>query len=164
MAGHGIVTSRRCTGYQAELSLAGDFGPLHVRGRADGYDASQNLIEEIKTHRGDLARMPANHRQLHWAQVHVYGHLLCSMRGLEEVNLALVYFDIGTQQETVLRETRSSAERAALLANQCTRFLAWAAQELAHRAARDAALSILRFPHPDFRPGQRQLAENIFKA
>jgi DNA excision repair protein ERCC-2 len=164
MAGHGIVTSRRGADYQAELSLSGDFGPLHVRGRADGYDAAHNLIEEIKTHRGDLARMPANHRQLHWAQLRVYGHLLCAARGLASVNLALVYFDIGTQQETVLRETRSSTELAALFADQCARFVAWAAQELAHRAARDAALAGLRFPHPAFRPGQRQLAENIYKA
>ena len=164
IAGHGVVTSRRGAGYQAELSLSGDFGPLHVRGRADGYDAGQNLIEEIKTHRGDLARMPANHRQLHWAQLRVYGHLLCASRGLAEVNLALVYFDIGTQHETVLRETRGSAELAALFADQCRRFTAWAAQELAHRAARDTALDALRFPHATFRPGQRELAENIFKA
>jgi Rad3-related DNA helicase len=164
IAGHGIVTSRRGGNYQAELSLSGDFGPLHVRGRADGYDSEKNLIEEIKTHRGELARMPANHRQLHWAQLRVYGHLLCAARALPEVNLALVYFDIGSQQETVLRETRSSTELAALFADQCTRFTAWAAQELAHRAARDAALTTLRFPHADFRPGQRQLAENIYKA
>jgi DNA excision repair protein ERCC-2 len=164
MAGHGIVTGRRGGSYQAELSLAGDFGPLHVRGRADGYDPDQNLIEEIKTHRGDLSRMPANHRQLHWAQVRVYGHLLCAARGIEAVNLALVYFDIGSQTETVLRETRTSAELATLFADQCSRFVAWAAQELDHRTARDAALTTLRFPHPDFRPGQRQLAENIFKA
>jgi len=164
IAGHGIVTRRRGDHYQAELSLSGDFGPLHVRGRADGYDSHQNLIEEIKTHRGDLARMPANHRQLHWAQLRVYGHLLCAARGLADVNLALVYFDIGSQQETVLRETRSSSDLAALFTDQCTRFVAWAEQELAHRTARDAALATLRFPHPDFRPGQRQLAENIFKA
>ena len=164
MAGHGIVTGRRGGNYQPELSLSGDYGPLHVRGRADGYDPDQNLIEEIKTHRGDLARMPANHRQLHWAQVRVYGHLLCAARGLADVNLALVYFDIGSQTETVLRETRSALDLAALFADQCTRFVAWAEQELQHRAVRDAALTTLRFPHPDFRPGQRQLAENIFKA
>ncbi len=164
MAGHGIVTGRRGGNYQAELSLAGDFGPLHVRGRADGYDPDQNLIEEIKTYRGDLARMPANHRELHWAQVRIYGHLLCAARGLDEVHLALVYFDIGSQTETVLRETRTASDLAALFADQCTRFVAWAGQELAHRAARDAALTTLRFPHPAFRPGQRQLAENIFKA
>ena len=164
IAGHSIVTSRRTGNYQAELSLSGDFGPLHVRGRADGYDADHNLIEEIKTHRGDLARMPDNHRHLHWAQLRVYGHLLCAARGLPEVHLALVYFDIGTQHETILRETRGSAELATMFAVQCTRFVAWAEQELAHRDARDSALQTLRFPHADFRPGQRELAETIFKA
>jgi Rad3-related DNA helicase len=164
IAGHGIVTSRRTGNYQVELSLSGEFGPLHVRGRADGYDADRNLIEEIKTHRGDLARMPDNHRQLHWAQLRVYGHLLCAARGLAEVNLALVYFDIGTQQETVMRETRKRQDLADMFATQCTRFIDWAEQELAHRAARDTALQALSFPHAEFRPGQRELAENIFKA
>jgi hypothetical protein len=39
-----------------------------------------------------------------------------------------------------------------------------ARQELAHRAARDAALATLAFPHPDFRHGQRPLAEAVYKA
>ena len=63
-----------------------------------------------------------------------------------------------------MRETRSNTELAALFDDQCSRFVAWAAQEVAHRAARDAALVTLRFPHPAFRPGQRDLAENIYKA
>ena len=164
MAGHTEVQGRRGPGYQTEVSLTGSFGALTVRGRADGYDPQQNLLEEIKTHRGDLARMPANHRHLHWAQVRVYGHLLCQQLGLAEVNLALVYFDIGKQSETVLRETRSAAALAALFAEQCGRFIAWAEQEVAHRQARDAALRTLAFPHPAFRPGQRDLAQTIFRA
>ncbi|QJE02867.1 ATP-dependent DNA helicase [Massilia forsythiae] len=163
--GHAVVAERRSGGgYRTELPLEGEFGTLHVRGRADGYDPEQNLIEEVKTHRGRFDAIPDNHRHLHWAQVRVYGHLLCRQLGLDRVNLALVYFDIGSQHETVLRETRSSEELAALFADQCTRFLAWAEQELAHRTARDAALGALRFPHADFRPGQRQLAEAIFRA
>jgi DNA excision repair protein ERCC-2 len=52
-----------------------------VRGRADGYDPqAQSQLEEIKTHRGDLARQPANHRHLHWAQAKVYGWLFCEQR------------------------------------------------------------------------------------
>src|SRR6185312_10811590 len=115
--------------------------PLHVRGRADGYDPAKNLIEEVKTYRGQFARIPDNHRRLAWAQLRVYGHLLCEQLGLDDVNLALVYFDIGSQQETVLRETRARTELAALFDDQCRRFVAWAEQELAHRAARDAALT-----------------------
>jgi DNA excision repair protein ERCC-2 len=164
MAGHATVTARRGPHYQAELSLAGDHGLLQVRGRADGYDPEQNLLEEIKTYRGRIASIPDNHRHLHWAQLRAYGHLLCAQRGLAQVNLALVYFDIGTGEETVLRETQSAEALAALFADQCRRFVAWAGQELAHRAARDAALTELRFPHTAFRPGQRQLAEGVFKA
>ena len=162
--GHALVTARRGAGYRTEVSLSGDYGPLHVRGRADGYDPDQNLVEEIKTYRGDLASMPDNHRHLHWAQVRVYGHLLCQQTGMKEVNLALVYFDIGRQTETVLRETQSAEALAAIFAQLCERFVAWAQQEMAHRAARDEALATLQFPYPDFRPGQRDLAETIFKA
>lgn len=164
IAGHAVVTGRRGASYQSEVSLSGTHGDLLVRGRADGYDPEQNLIEEIKTHRGDLSRMPDNHRHLHWAQVRVYGHLLCEKLGLEQINLALVYFDIGRETETVLRETQSAQALAAIFADQCQRFAEWAARESAHRSARDAALSALQFPHPQFRPGQRDLAETIFKA
>ena len=164
IAGHSVVTGRRGPSYQTELSLSGDHGPLHVRGRADGYDPGQNLIEEIKTYRGELASIPGNHRHLHWAQVRVYGHLLCQQLQMKEVNLALVYFDIGKQTETVLRETQTAEALAAMFEQLCGRFVAWAQQELAHRGARDEALGTLQFPYPDFRPGQRDLAEAIFKA
>jgi DNA excision repair protein ERCC-2 len=164
MAGHALVASRRAAGYQSEVTLSGQHGTLLVRGRADGYDPAHNLLEEIKTHRGDLASMPDNHRHLHWAQLRVYGHLLCQKLGLAQVHLALVYFDIGKQTETVLRETRDAAALATIFAEQCNRFVAWAEQEMAHRAARDASLAALPFPHAGFRPGQRDLAETIFKA
>jgi len=164
IAGHAVVTARRGEGYRTEVSLSGDYGLLQVRGRADGYDPGQNLIEEIKTYRGQLSSMPDNHRHLHWAQVRVYGHLLCAELGLESVHLALVYYEIGSGHETSLRETSSAAELKALFEDGCRRFSAWAEQELRHREARDAALAALRFPHAAFRPGQRQLAETVFKA
>ena len=164
VAGHGVVTGRRGAGYETEVSLSGRHGPLLVRGRADGYDPQQNLLEEIKTYRGRLDGMPERHRHLHWAQLRIYGHLLCRQRGLERVELALVYFDIGRQSETLLRESADAADLAAHFARLCDRFVAWAASEVAHRQARDRALTALRFPHPSFRPGQRHLSETIYKA
>ena len=164
IAGHAVVQGRRGGNYRTEVSLSGDWGDLHVRGRADGYDPDQNLVEEIKTHRGKFSAIPDNHRHLHWAQVRVYGHLLCRELGLAQVNLALVYYDIGSGHETVLRETRDAAELAALFAELCERFSSWAAQEGAHRAARDLGLATMRFPHAEFRPGQRELAENVYRA
>jgi DNA excision repair protein ERCC-2 len=164
IAGHAAVTARRTSGYQTEVSLSGEFKHLLVRGRADGYDPDRNQLEEIKTFRGDLGAMPDNHRQLHWAQVRIYGWLLCQKLGLSEVHLALVYYDIGNQKETVLSELWSADALRQYFEDQCERFLAWAEQELAHRAARDQALTSLGFPHAAFRPGQRQLAEAVYKA
>jgi DNA excision repair protein ERCC-2 len=163
VAGHGVVTKRRGAGYQAEIALAGQHRHLQVRGRADGFDPATNQLEEIKTHRGDLARQPANHRALHWAQLRLYGWLLCAERGLAEVKLALVYFDIASQQETVLTETACADSLRQHFEAQCNCFLDWAAQELAHRAARDAALTTLAFPHAAFRAGQRELAKAVYQ-
>jgi DNA excision repair protein ERCC-2 len=164
VVGQSVVVARRGPGYQSELSLSGEFENLSVRGRADGYDADANRLEEMKAFRGDLNAMPDNRRHLHWAQVKVYGALLCNELQLREVNLALVYFDVGNQEETVLTELFSSADLQAFFQDQCRRFAAWAAQEQAHRIARDEGLRALKFPHAEFRTGQRPLSEAVFKA
>lgn len=164
IAGHAAVTARRPEGYQTEVTLTGIHGPLRVRGRADGYDPAANQIEEIKTYRGKLDAMPANHRHLHWAQARVYGWLLCRKLGLTEIRVALVYFDIASQKETVFVETHSAEALRVHFVDQCERFIAWAAQEIAHRGARDAALTALAFPHPSFRPGQRELAAAVYRS
>lgn len=164
IAGHGVVASRRGEHYRTEVSLSGDYQELHVRGRADGYDPDLNQLEEIKTYRGDLNLMPDNHRQLHWAQVKIYGCLLCRELNLGEVRLALVYFDIVTQKETCLGEAFAAADLELFFERQCRLFLGWAEREIAHRTARDRALVSLRFPHADFRAGQRPLAEAVYKS
>lgn len=164
IAGHGVVAARRGLGYEAEVSLCGDYQNLHVRGRADGYDSIRNQLEEVKTYRGDLALMPANHRRLHWAQVKLYGALLCRDRNLNEVSLALVYFDIATQKETLSSEKYAAADLQDFFEAQCELFLVWAEREMAHRQERDRTLNQLVFPHAAFREGQRPLAEAVYKA
>lgn len=163
-AGHVTVASRRGRDYEAELSLTAEHGALRVRGRADGYDPARNRLEEVKTYRGDLATMPENRRALHWAQAKVYGAMLCRARELATLEVALVYFDVAIQTETVLNEAFDAGTLEAFFTAHCDRFLDWAVQELAHRAARDAALTGLPFPHAEFRAGQRELSEAVYRA
>ena len=163
IAGHRTVASRRSAGYQAELSLQGEYAGVQVRGRADGYDPLGNVLEEVKTYRGDFKAIPANHRQLHWAQARVYGWLVCQSLQLPEVTIALVYFDIVSEQETRLQETWTAAQLQNFFNQQCTLFGAWAEQEAQHRQVRDDAARTLAFPHAQFRTGQRALAEAVYK-
>ena len=164
IAGHATVRSRRRTGYQAEVSLEGEYRQLKVRGRADGYDPALNRIEEIKTYRGDFGNVADNHRQLHWAQAKIYGHLFCQKMALTEIHVALVYFDIDEQTETVLSENYTSANLQSFFEEHCNRFMTWAVQEMQHRIARDTTLQSMKFPHTGFRVGQRDLAEAVYKA
>lgn len=164
MLGHRTVASRRSDKYQSEVALEGEFLQLKVRGRADGYDPAQNCLEEVKTYRGDLSKQPANHRQLHWAQAKIYGWLMCRKLELAQINLALVYFDIVSEKETCLVEAFNAPVLQEFFEQQCRLFLNWAEQEMAHREARNLAGQQLAFPHADFRPGQRHLAESVFKA
>ncbi|KAF1043624.1 ATP-dependent DNA helicase [Xylophilus sp.] len=164
IAGHQVVAGRKAAGYEREVTLAGRWRHVRVRGRADGYDPAANRLDEVKTHRGPLALQSASQRALHWAQARVYGWLLCAARGLPRITLALVYLDIATGRETVLTEDHTADALRAFFEDQCERFAGWADQELAHRAARDAALQELRFPHAQMRPGQRLLAEAVWRA
>jgi DNA excision repair protein ERCC-2 len=164
IAGHALVAARRPAGYQSEVALSGQHGLLTVKGRADGYDTRLNRVEEFKTHKGPVAAIPANHRHLHWAQAKVYGALLCREHGLDDIDVALVYFEVGSQQETVLCERHTASDLDKHFATLCERFAAWAEQELRHRQRRDDSLTAMTFVHPRFRAGQRELAESVYKA
>jgi DNA excision repair protein ERCC-2 len=112
------------------MSLQAQQGSLTVRGRADGYDIDARRIDECKTFRGEFARIPGNRHWLHWAQVQTYGAQLCRRDALAEVELALVYFDIDKQEETVLSERFSAARLEAMFVERCDAFSVWAQAEL----------------------------------
>ncbi|HEX5738750.1 MAG TPA: ATP-dependent DNA helicase, partial [Hydrogenophaga sp.] len=163
VAGHSTVAARRGPAYQRELPLSATWRGLRVQGRADGFDSEAGRLEEIKTHRGDPARIKPSQQALHWAQARVYGWMLCEKLGLAELDIALVYFHIDTGVETPLLQHHRADELRAHFESLCERYIAWARSEAAHRAQRDTALRALAFPFPSFRVGQRPLAEAVYR-
>jgi DNA excision repair protein ERCC-2 len=163
MMGHHVVTSRRSPSYQTEITLTGEYQNIFVRGRADGYDPDLNQLEEIKTFKGLLERMPENHRHLHWAQAKVYAWLFANERSLAEINAALVYYNVSSKDEEPISEHFSAEGLEAYFAGQCRKLRDWADREVAHRLARNRELAELQFPHPTFRAGQRHLSESVYK-
>jgi Rad3-related DNA helicase len=164
MEGHRVVADRRPAHVERELAVEGHCHGLQLRGRIDLFDPRAGRLEEVKTHRGPVDRVPDNHRALHWAQAQAYGALLCAQRGLGELTVALVYYDIDTQRETAFDRHCTAAELQQALQALCARFAAWAQEEVAHRGRRDAALQALAWPFEQFPPGQRDLATAAYNA
>jgi DNA excision repair protein ERCC-2 len=164
LKGQLAVASRRGQDYETEIALQGVCGQLRVRGRADGYDPRHRCLEEVKTIRGHPDEIAQNRRRLHWAQLQTYGALFCRTRRLPEVALALVYFDVVTQTETQLRQVYGAKELENPFEERCRSFQGWAQQEAGHRGARDAAMKDLAFPPGEFRAGQRDLAEAVYRS
>ena len=184
--GHQLVASHRPPGHEAEVTLTGTYNAtaisaataagsegdvaaqpdntLRVSGRADGYDPPTNRLEEVKTFRGSVTAIAPNHRALHWAQLKVYGWLMCQSRALPHITLSLVYFDVVEQTEHPINEDWSATDLHVFFDTLCARFLVWSQSEQAHRQLRDSALQALEFPQLPFRPGQRGLAGGVYRA
>jgi len=163
MVGHRLVQARRGPAYESEVGLSCRHGRLLVRGRADGWDPQRARVEEIKTFRGEFESVKANHRALHRAQALSYAWMLCERDGLARIEVGLVYFDLGTEREHLVEESCGRDMLRLHFESLCDRYLAWAEQEAAHRGAMDRALTGLDFPHGGFRPGQRELAEAVYR-
>lgn len=161
--GHKRVTQRRGQIYKAEYAVSGECQGLDLRGRADGFDSAELLVEEIKTHRGDLSRLNPGKRALHMSQLETYGALICKTLGLSALKLRLTYYDIDNDTETRIDRSEFADTLWRKLEQRCVSYAAWAAQEEAHRARRNNALLELNFPFAGFRSGQRQLAEAVYK-
>jgi DNA excision repair protein ERCC-2 len=170
IAGHQRVQGGRDPTYQKEVALALGFEGLLVRGRADGFEAAGDTdtgcarVEEIKTFRGDFDAIRQNHRALHLAQARTYAWMLCEKHDLAEIDVALVYLDIASDEETVVEARCHRDGLRADFEALCRRFMRWALQEGLHREELARALDGLVFPHAGFRTGQRELAERVYRA
>jgi len=165
--GHRELAAARGDDYLAEYALEASYRhgdlTLRLRGRADGYLPSVPMIEEIKTCRIDPARLPADLSRLHLAQARLYAAMLAAAEGLDEVQVRLTWYDLSRRQEHPLDQTYSAPELAEFLQRSCERYACWMAARLQHAAARDASIRALAFPFREYRQGQRDIAELVYK-
>lgn len=164
IAGHMIIRQRRRASYETEIKLSGTYPGLLVSGRADGYDPESNTLEEIKTHRSEVSRIPDNQRAVHLAQAKIYGWLICQERSLRQINISVVYFHVLHGEETAEPQVFTAKQLQSFFNQHCEAFLSWAEQETAYRERRNTSLAALQFPHPRFRKGQRELATAVYRA
>ena len=168
MLGHKARQSLLGEGWEAEVPLSltiplEDESELLLSGRMDAFcDGDVPVIEEIKLWQHKDA--PLAPIEAHEMQAVCYGHMLCETTGAREVLIRVAYVD---------RRGRVRGQfDTPLTAEECrARFLTvyepWLRRNRLlrhHRRERDASLRHLTFPFEGYRPGQREMAVQVYTA
>ncbi|MEP1593615.1 MAG: hypothetical protein ABJK20_03550, partial [Halieaceae bacterium] len=165
--GHQRCYRRRPSSYQPEypVALAHDceVGVLQIRGRADGYDCERAIVEEIKTCRVDPARIPASITRLHLAQGRLYAALIAQQEDLAGLTVQLTWLQLDEDTEYPLEQFYTREELDQFLQQTLASYGGWLAQLTEGVRLRDLGLASMTFPFADFRAGQRQIAELVYK-
>ena len=155
-------------GWEAEVPLSltipvDDEAELLLTGRMDAFcDGEVPIIEEIKLwQRKESPLLPF---EAHEMQAVCYGHMLCQERGIEKVIIRVVYVD---RRGQVRGEFDTPLTAAECHARFLTVFEPWVRRNRLvrkHRRERDASLRHLTFPFESYRPGQREMAIQVYTA
>lgn len=136
--------------------------PCEITGRADllWENRTPPCIEELK-----LASLPpASPLPVHRMQAVGYAFMLCEECGLSEAAVCVSYISetgevLAAFEETLTRE-KAKAQFFSVLAPMAK----WTRQLHEYRQKRDQSLSRLPFPYDTFRPGQREMAAQVYTA
>lgn len=167
IAGHQHLYRQRPESYRREHALEYvhevEGLRLTLRGRADGYDPEQGLVEEIKTCRTDPGAIPPAVAALHLAQAKLYAAIIAHDEGREALTVQTTWLNIDTLETAEYREVIERDALAAFLNDTLMQFGDWLQRIARLRDERDRSLAALEFPWGKFRRGQRGIAELTYK-
>ena len=156
--------------YEAEVFLSAERTvediTFTIEGRADGIFTENGLvtIDEIKTTAIPTDEITEDMNPCHWAQGMLYAAIYGQQNGLERLAVRLTYYQIDTDE--IVRFTRkfSIDELEAFFLDLLRQYLPWARRQLDWNTRRNQSLRELKFPFATYRPGQRALAGEIYRA
>ena len=136
-----------------------------ISGRIDILHASQKipLIEEIKLI-SETADLPEEPIPVHRMQAVCYAHMLCEECGYSAVRVQVTYLTEEGLVRAAFPEMLTQKEAKALFFSMLTPFAAWEKELRTFRALRNASLQALPFPFAAYRPGQREMAAQVYTA
>ena len=158
-------------GYQAEVFLSAERETRGIaftlEGRADGIFTDENgtvTIDEIKTTTVPYEEITEELNPCHWAQGMVYAAIYSSQQGLDALAVRLTYYQVDTDQ--IQRFTRQFTQQQLeqFLRQLLMQYAPWAQRQLDWDTRRSQSLAALQFPFAEYRPGQRALAGEVYRA
>ncbi|MCP4398527.1 MAG: DEAD/DEAH box helicase [bacterium] len=167
---HRKIQKSRPEEYRAEVSISRqhetDEFSLEIRGRIDGVYTYPDrvVIDEIKSTTKDPDVLEREEHPLHWGQLKCYAYLYALQEELEDIEGQLTYYQVDSGETRELKRHFSRDELEAFFQDLVQRYLEWAATLEAWYGLRDASIEALDFPFASYRPGQRRMAESVYRA
>ena len=138
---------------------------LTVQGRADAVKRLPGLmcVEEIKTTRLPVNLIGENDYPVHWAQAQIYAWILCANEGVPNAEVSLLYYNMDGTRVRFVRNY-DVARLTEIFLRLARPYAVWLKALDARADGALGSIRALKFPYPDYREGQRQLAANVFVA
>ena len=167
---HQKVQKSRPEEYTGEVSVSREFETdkyiLEVNGRMDGifrYPDSV-IIEEIKTTTRNLEYYDKKENPVHWAQLKVYCYICLLQENLDKISAQLTYYQLETGGLKELREIYNRHELETFFYELSSRYLKRIESLDKWWSTRDSSIKKLEFPFENYRPGQREMAVEVYSA
>lgn len=155
--------------YRAEVplkwSMPGDKYSVLVEGRADGIFASDGLfyIDEIKGTYRDI-RYLTEPVYVHKAQAMCYAFFYMLDNDIDgSIGIRMTYVNLDSDNVKYFEEVLDFEELKGWFAGIIGQLLKWGDYLWEHQRERSESINGLKFPF-EYRPGQRELAVNVYKA
>ncbi len=167
---HQKIQNLRPDTYQPEVSISHqvetDRFRLIIGGRIDGVynEPGRTIIEEIKTTTRNPDYFEKNQQPVHWAQVKTYAYIYGRQQGLEEIMTRLTYYQVDTGDAREYQLTFDISALEMFFKDLVGRYLEWAETIIDWSRRRDESIQDLDFPFATYRPGQRQMAVEAYRA
>ena len=166
---HQKIQQSRPPNYRSEVAVSlpveTKLFTLTIGGRIDGvfFDTDPVLVEEIKTTTRSLNHVEQNANLVHWGQVKCYAYIYAKEHNLSHVETQLTYFQLDTGEIRELRHAFTFDDLAIFFDELVTEYLHWAEIIVGWGRLRDASAHKLEFPFSGYRPGQREMAVEVYR-
>lgn len=165
---HAYYQNKQGSSYISEYPLSQTFAVedffVTLQGRADGIIVSGNLatIEEIKSTVIDLNEFADSQKAWHLGQAKCYALMFAEEKGLDSINIRLVYIHQGTDEKMVRDFSFQTEDLKKEVLDLIGQYLDFFNILWNKKLERNETASHLEFPFNNFRPGQRELAKYAY--
>lgn len=137
-----------------------------IDGRCDGLLSrdGEMIIDEIKSFRQSLSRIPPEGYPVHWAQAKMYAYIYCKDNGISEITVQLTYVHVESEEKKYMQKKFSLPELKNFACEMAAGYAPFARLKQANNISRNESSKALLFPYETYRAGQRKLAGAVYKS